>query len=186
MGLLVSDFDLPIADTVKLGANAPDFILPSNLGNEWSLSAHRGQVITLLFYPQDETLVCTKQLCSIRDNWADYLATKAVVIGISPGKIEEHQAFAKKHRLPMPLLVDEGRAVTKIFGKHDWLPISWTRAIVVIDANGIIRQRKVMFRGFRPTDYSVLTAIYQAKTDASQEKCAEILRKFQEKQKRWI
>lgn len=186
MGLLVSDFDLPIADTVKLGANAPDFILPSNLGNEWSLSAHSGQVITLLFYPQDETLVCTKQLCSIRDNWADYLATKAVVIGISPGKIEEHQAFAKKHRLPMPLLVDEGRAVTKIFGKHDWLPISWTRAIVVIDANGIIRQRKVMFRGFRPTDYSVLTAIYQAKTDASQEKCAEILKKFQEKQKHWI
>ncbi len=162
---------------------APEFVLPTNQGVEWSLVENLGNVITILFYPQNETLVCTKQLCSIRDNWTDYLDTKAIIIAVSPGKVEEHQKFAEKFRLPMPLLVDEGRKITKLFGQHKWLPLSWTRAIVVIDAKGFIRHRKIMFRGFRPTDYSIISAIYRAKTDASQNKYDEILKNHSQREK---
>ena len=178
--LIVGD-SLSHENRMGLGKKALDFVLPSNLGSEWFLSENLGKVIALLFYPQNETLVCTKQLCSIRDNWADYLETKALVVGVSPGNIEKHQEFAKKYRLPMPLLVDEGRKITKLFGQHSWLPISLSRAIVVIDAKGFIRHRKVMFRGFHPTDHSVLTSIYEAKTDASQDKFNRILEKHRQK-----
>lgn len=183
MGLIVNETDFSQKSFSKIGEKAPNFTLPSHLGEEWSLSDYVGKVVTLLFYPQNETLVCTRQLCSIRDNWSDYLKTRALIIGISPGSIEKHQEFAKKFRLPLPLLVDENRKVTRIFGQHQWLPISLTRAIVVIDAKGFIRHRKVMFRGFRPTDYSILTSIYEAQTDASQDKFAEILKKHREKRK---
>ena len=166
---------------VTVGKKAPNFVLPSNLGDEWCLSGNLGKVIALLFYPQNETLVCTKQLCSIRDNWADYLDTKALIVGISPGNIQEHREFAKKYRLPMPLLVDEGRKITRIFGQHSWLPISFCRSIIVIDAKGFIRSRKVVFRGFHPTDFSVLSAIYEARTDASQDKFAETLKNYRQK-----
>lgn len=172
---------MPNEKSFNIGKKALDFVLPVNTGGEWSLSANLGKVIALLFYPQNETLVCTKQLCSIRDNWNDYLKTNALIVGISPGTIEKHQEFAQKYRLPMPLLVDEERKITRLFGKHSWLPITLSRAIIVIDAKGIIRHRKVMFRGFRPTDYSILSSIYQAQTDASQEKFNEILSKHQEK-----
>lgn len=188
MGTIVSDGELISLNSIKIGATAPAFVLQSNAGQEWSLSQQLGKVILLLFYPQNETLVCTKQLCSIRDNWSDYLNTEATIIGVSPGNIESHQEFAKKYRLPMPLLVDEERKITRLYGQHDWLPITWTRAIVVIDAKGIIRNRKVMFRGFRPTDYSILSSIYQAKTDASQDKFNRILNDFNQrtKQKSWL
>ena len=83
----------------------------------------------------------------------------------------------------MPLLVDEGRKITQLFGKHSWMPISLTRAIVIIDAKGIIRHRKVMFRGFRPKDYAVISSIYEAKTDASQDRFEELLNKHREKMK---
>lgn len=76
--------------TEEVGEKAGDFVLKNQTGENWRLSDYLGQVVALLFYPKNETLVCTKQLCSVRDNWTDYLETKAVVVGISPATVEEH------------------------------------------------------------------------------------------------
>lgn len=177
MGNLIYDGSFRANDEIiAIGKPAPDFTLQNDQGEDWTLSHHLGEVIAFLFYPKNETLVCTKQLCSIRDNWTDYLKTKATVVGISPGTVEEHQTFAARHRLPLSLLADEDRKITSLFGKHSWLPLSFTRAILVIDAKGLIRTKRVMFRGFRPTDYSVITAIHQARTDAFNDKFGEILK----------
>ncbi len=157
-------------ESFEIGSRAPDFELKSSIGENWKLSDQEGSVVALLFYPGDETLVCTKQLCSVRDNWQDYLETKAKIVGISPGTPDEHAGFAANHSLPLTLLADEGRAVTARFGFHWILPIWMTRAIVIVDAKGIIRSRRAMFRGFRPTDRSVITSIYEARSDALEEK----------------
>lgn len=151
---------------VAIGEKAPDFVLLSNGGKEWRLSEQMGTVTALLFYPQNETLVCTRQLCSVRDTWTDYLETKAAVVGISPATIEEHQKFSANHNLPLPLLADVDRKITGLYGKHWLLPIQLTRAVVIVDAKGIIRNRKIMLRAFRPTDRSVLASIYAARTDS--------------------
>lgn len=57
----------------KVGEIAPDFILNNAKGETWCLSERREQVVGLLFYPKDETIICTKQMCSVRDKWAEYL-----------------------------------------------------------------------------------------------------------------
>lgn len=145
---------------------APDFALINEKGEEWRLSEQLGRVTALLFYPKSETLVCTKQMCSVRDHWTDYLETRAAVVGISPGTANELQSFAEHHRLPMPLLADPDRRVTKIYSSHWWMPVSLTRAIVVIDPRGFIRFQRVMLRAFRPTDFQVLAEIYAAKTQS--------------------
>lgn len=161
MGLIVTD---NTAET-NVGAVSPDFILKDENGEDWQLSKKRGKVIALLFYPADETFVCTKQLCSLRDHWEEYLETKAEVVGISPGTVESHKHFAKRHRLPLSLLADINSDVTKKFSRHWWMPSWLTRALVVIDAEGIIRYRKIMLRAFRPSDKSTLAAIYLAQYD---------------------
>ncbi len=150
---------------VEIGEKAPDFTLFSNSGEEWHLSEQCGKVTALLFYPKNETLVCTRQLCSVRDSWTDYLETKASVIGISSATIEEHQQFSKNYSLPLPLLADVDRKITGLYAKHWLMPVRFTRAIVIVDAKGIIRHRKIMLRAFRPTDKSVLASIYAARTD---------------------
>lgn len=161
----------------KIGEKAPDFALKDEKGNVWRLSDQLGRVTAILFYPKNETLVCTKQLCSLRNNWSEYLETKAVVIGVSPGTVEDHQEFAKKYKLPLPLLVDIERKITGIFSKHWLYPVSFTRGIVVIDAKGIIRTKKIMLRAFRPTDRSVITAIHAARADALYDSYESILNK---------
>ena len=63
--------------SLQVNEPAPDFTLKDGNGAEWHLSDHRGKVVVLLFYPGDETPVCTRQMCSVRDRWEDYRETGA-------------------------------------------------------------------------------------------------------------
>src|SRR5262245_4351249 len=142
----------------RVGDAAPDFELLDGNDAAWRLSSHRGKVVALIFYPRDETPVCTKQMCSIRDRWADYQSTGAEVVGISVATVESHKNFADHHGLPQTLLADEKGKVTKLFDvKAIWGGSQ--RAVIVIDRQGIIRYRKSVFPIFRPTDDEVIGAI---------------------------
>lgn len=162
-----------------VGMAAPDFVLRTDRGDDWRLSDKLGSVTVLLFYPQNETLVCTRQLCSVRDHWEHYLETRATIVGVSPSTPNEHQEFSQKRSLPIPLLADPGRKITRRFGKHWLFPINFTRAVVVIDAKGIVRNRDVMLRAFRPSDDQIITDIYAARGDAFNEEYAQIKRRIQ-------
>lgn len=151
--------------TVRVGNHAPDFTLQGAMDAPWRLSSQRGRVVVLLFYPGDETLVCTQQLCAVRARWSDYIATGAEIIGISPGTNEVHKRFSAQHELPMNLLTDKDRSVTKQFAAHELFPIWMTRALVVIDARGIVRDRHIQLRAFRPSNRRIFTAIHLAQYD---------------------
>lgn len=153
---------------VRVGDVAPDFELKDGNGETWRLSDHRGRVVALVFYPRDETSVCTKQLCSMRDRWADYKATGAEVVAISVDSIESHRKFADHHGFPQRLLADDSQTVTRLFRVKSLLGGS-QRAVIVIDGGGVIRFRKSVFPLFRPTDDEVLTAIRNAAAPRSDE-----------------
>src|SRR5712692_8657263 len=91
------------------GTMAPDFMLRDGEGKAWRLSDQRGKIVVLLFYPGDETPICTRQMCSVRDRWEDYAATGAEVVGISRNTGESHKNFAEHHNLPLRLLADVDR-----------------------------------------------------------------------------
>jgi len=163
---------------IKVGSPAPDFVLKTDRDTDWRLSDHFGEVTVLLFYPQNETMVCTRQLCSVRDNWEDYLATKATIVGVSPATPGEHQTFSHRKQLPIPLLADPGREITRQYGQHWLFPISLTRAVVVIDAKGIVRNNDIMLRAFRPLDTQLITDIYAARGDEFNEKYAQLRKRI--------
>ena len=145
------------------GAAAPDFTLRDGDGAEWRLSDHRGQVVVLLFYPGDETPICTRQMCSVRDRWEDYAATGAEVVGISTNSVESHRSFAEHHDLPLRLLADTERTVADMYGAQSLIPGKVARSVFVIDRNGVIRSRDVRPLGlFRPKDDDTIAAIRAA------------------------
>ena len=151
-------------DDPKVGAPAPDFTLKDGHGDEWRLSANLGKVVVLLFYPGDETPICTRQMCSVRDRWEDYSSTGAEVVGISTDSVESHQKFAEHHELPLRLLSDPSAEVANLYGARSLIPGKVARSVFVIDANGVIRYRDVRPLGlFRPKDDEVIKAINEAK-----------------------
>jgi thioredoxin-dependent peroxiredoxin len=150
-------------DAPQVGAPAPDFSLNDGNGKEWRLLDHCGKVVVLLFYPGDETPICTRQMCSVRDRWEDYSATGAEVVGISTDSVESHKNFAQHHDLPLRLLSDESGAVANLYGARSLIPGKVARSVFVIDANGMIRYRDVRPLGLlRPKDNEVIKAIKEA------------------------
>ena len=143
---------------------APDFSLPDGDGNQWQLSNHRGKVVVLLFYPGDETPICTRQLCSVRDRWEDYVATGAEVVGISTDSVESHQKFSEHHQLPLRLLSDRDGEVSKLYSARSLIPGKVARSVFVIDPKGILRHADIRPLGlFRPKDDETIKAINDAK-----------------------
>lgn len=119
--------------------------------------------MVLLFYPGDETPVCTRQMCSLRDRWQDYKATGAEVVGVSANTVESHKSFAEHHNLPLRLLADVGGTVSKLYDAMSIFPGRTARSVIVIDANGTIRYRDVRRIGlFRPKDEDIIAAIKAA------------------------
>jgi len=123
----------------QVGEPAPDFELPGTEG-PFRLSAHRGERVVLLFYPGDNTMVCTKQFCSYRDRPDEFSALNATVVGISSQDLASHQGFIAKHDLTVPLLADVDREVAKAYGAFS-PRLGVKRAVIVIDEDGIVRYR---------------------------------------------
>src|ERR1700687_5091658 len=146
-----------------VGKAAPDFTLRDGAGDTWSLSGNRGKVVVLLFYPGDETPICTRQMCSVRDRWEDYAATGAEVVGISTDSVESHQKFAEHHELPLRLLSDANGEVAKLYGAQSLIPGRVARSVFVIDEQGEITYRDVRPLGlFKPKDDATIAAIRDA------------------------
>ena len=148
---------------MNIGDEAPDFTLKDQNGADWTLAAQRGKTVVLLFYPADDSPVCTQQLCSVRDHWSDYAATGAEVVGVSTDSAASHKKFAEKHSLTLNLLADERGEVSTLYGMKSWLPGRAARGVVVIDRAGRIAHHKVQpLSLFRPSDDEVLAAIKRA------------------------
>ncbi|HEY3828717.1 MAG TPA: peroxiredoxin [Solirubrobacteraceae bacterium] len=128
-----------MAKKPAVGDPAPDFELQGTEG-PFKLSEHRGERVVLLFYPGDNTMVCTKQFCSYRDRADDFAALEATVVGISSQDLDTHKGFIEKNGLTVPLLADVDKTVAKAYSAFAGR-LGTKRAVIVIDEQGIVRHR---------------------------------------------
>ena len=130
---------------LSVGDIAPDFTARTQHGRDISLSDFRGQKVILYFYPKDRTYGCTKQACSLRDNYKELTDRGVVVLGVSGDNEDSHIKFADKHNLPFSLLVDDKYKIMKdydvvwfkmkLFGKTHQVS---KRSTFMIDEEGVI------------------------------------------------
>jgi len=143
--------DWLFSDPLTVGTPAPDFTLPDDKGNLVSLASLRGKNVVLVFYPRDETAVCTKQLCEFRDRWPDVQSKNTVVFGVNPQDAESHAKFRENRKYPFPLLTDEGQKMGELYHTRGLIV---KRTVYLIGPDGIIRYSK---RG-KPEPMEVLAA----------------------------
>ena len=116
---------------------APEIKLAADDGTEYVLSDHLGTRILLVFYPGDNTPVCTRQLCEYRDGIESFADLGVTVVGISSDGLESHRKFRQKHELPCVLLSDEDLEIADRYGCKGLLGMK--RAVFLVDEAGIIR-----------------------------------------------
>jgi peroxiredoxin Q/BCP len=126
--------------SIQIGDKAPDFTLPTQTGQTVSLAQFRDkQAVVLFFYPKDGTMICTREACSFRDAYEDFVQAGAAVIGVSSDSVESHQGFASDHRLPFALLSDPAGSLRKAYGVPTTLGLFPGRVTYVIDKQGSVR-----------------------------------------------
>ncbi len=129
---------------VKVGDPAPDFTLEGTEGT-FTLSDHRGERVVLLFYPGDDTSVCTKQFCSYRDAGDAMAGLGATVVGISTKDTSSKESFKAKYGLTTPLLADPDGAIAEVYGVYAKRLKMAKRTVVIVDENGTIAHRHANF-----------------------------------------
>jgi thioredoxin-dependent peroxiredoxin len=143
---MIDLFSKPLA----VGTPAPDFSLPDQNGNLVTLAGLKGRNVILVFYPADDTTVCTKQLCEFRDRWPLVQQKNAVVLGVNPGR--NHAKFRDKYQIPFPLLFDKGQKMGAAY--HARGLVVPRRTVYLIGPDGMIRYAR---RG-KPEPEEVLAA----------------------------
>jgi thioredoxin-dependent peroxiredoxin len=125
---------------------APDFTLPDADGRPVSLSSFRGKNVVLFFYPADDTPVCTKEACSLRDGASLLTEKNTVIVGISPDDPASHKRFQAKYNLPYTLLSDPEKKVLTAWGAwgekslYGHKVIGVIRQSFVIGPDGVVKK----------------------------------------------
>ena len=143
---------------LQLLDTAPDFTLDDESGQAFTLSEHRGEMVLLVFYPGDNTPVCTRQLCDYRDGIEAFDGLDVKVVGISKDDAESHQAFREKHQLPFTLLSDTDLEVAGLYDSKGIMGMK--RSLFLVDEAGVIRYMHIeTLPVFRRAREEVLAAI---------------------------
>jgi peroxiredoxin Q/BCP len=137
--------------SVGVGDQAPEFTLPGTGEADYSLSDYRGHPVVLVFYPGDDTPVCTKQLNSYNDGLEQFADLDAQILAISAQDVASHESFSDKYDLAFPLLADVDKKVAAQYGTLGPLGFS-RRSTFIIDGAGVIRyaHRAIAGLTYRP------------------------------------
>ena len=122
---------------LQVNDTAPDFTLTDDSGETFTLSDQAGGKVLLVFYPGDNTPVCTKQLCDYRDGLEAFDDLGVKVVGISHDGAESHRKFREKHDLPFTLLTDPEYEVGAAYDSKGLLGMK--RSVFLVDQSGLIR-----------------------------------------------
>ena len=158
--------DAPATTTPKVGDTAPDFRLPYATQEkiylkpeeQMSLSQLRGKTVVLAFYPADWSGGCTKEVCTLRDTFAELSKLNVTVLGLSGDYVFSHHEWAKHHKLQFPLLSDHDHRVARLYGSYDEASGYNRRTVFVIDRNGTVRYTNLQFKAGDAADYNTLRA----------------------------
>jgi len=143
---------------LKVNDRAPDFTLTDDSGESFRLSEQAPEKVLLVFYPGDNTPVCTKQLCDYRDGLESFDDLGVKVVGISHDGVESHQKFREKHDLPFTLLTDPEFKVTAMYDSKGLLGMK--RSVFLVDQSMLIRYLHIeLLALFRRRREEVLEAI---------------------------
>lgn len=149
IGKAAPDFSLPYATQEKIFLDPKEYL---------SLSSQKGKNVILAFYPADWSSGCTKEVCTLRDTFAELSKLNATVLGVSGDYVFSHFEWAKFHKLQFPLLSDHDHQVARLYGSFSEENGFNKRTVFLIDKEGIVRYSNLAFKAGDAKDYAALRA----------------------------
>jgi thioredoxin-dependent peroxiredoxin len=168
IGALIAVSAGAAADAPAVGADAPEFTLTTNEGNQAALKDFRGQWVVLYFYPKDFTSGCTLEAHNFQRDLDKYKAMKTVILGVSVDTADSHKDFCAKEGLAFKLLSDPAGKISGTYGsvmEYEGKQYS-ARNTFIIDPQGKVAK---VFMKVKPATHSeeVLAALEALQKEAA-------------------
>lgn len=139
---------------------APDFTLPAVPAPVSLTELRRRGTVIVVFYTEDSTPLCTRELAPFVNDHAGLAALGAEVVAISSDCLESHAEFARRLGTPFPLASDPDLAVARAFGVADEDSRRAKRAVFVVDRDGRLLHANPDYNPGTTADYErVITAL---------------------------
>ncbi|STQ86395.1 peroxiredoxin [Helicobacter muridarum] len=150
---------------LQAGDIAPNFSLPNEDGVELALQDLSNYIIVLYFYPKDNTSGCTTQAKEFSELLSEFDALNAIVIGISPDKIETHKKFIQTQNLGITLLSDVAKNVATQYHAYG------KKMMYGKEVQGIIRSTFII------QNNRIIESFYNVKAKGHAKKILEFMQK---------
>jgi peroxiredoxin len=148
---------------LKIGQPAPNFSLYDTGKNKITLSEQKDKNVLLLFFPLAFTRVCTKELCSIRDDSYRYNNVDTTIFGISVDSFATLKRFKTEQNYNFPLLSDFNKDVSTLYGCIYEEFIGWMKGVskrsaFIIDKKGIIQYTEILEAAGELPDFEAINS----------------------------
>ncbi len=134
---------------IEIGTRAPQFTLYNTEKQEVNLKDYQGKNVLILFFPLAFTGVCTKELCTVRDDIGNYENAASAVLGISIDSLFVLEKFKAEQNIGFPLLSDFNKTTAKSFDVlYEEFPAFGMqgvsqRAAFIVDKEGVVQYAEV-------------------------------------------
>lgn len=154
--------------SLKIGDYAPDFTLFNQDAEPVTLSSYKGKNIVLLFFPFANTSVCTKEMCTFRDDLKAYESLNAQIIGVSIDSPFALKMFKQLNNYTFPLLSDYDKQVISAYGtvgvfvpdKFNYQGVS-KRSAFVLDKEGKIQYSEILDNPGNEPNYNAIKEVLE-------------------------
>ena len=123
--------------SLKVGDLAPEIVLNDQYGNERSTAKLETKSLVLIFYPKNNSPICTSQLCAFRNNYKLFNLFNSEIWGINNESVYSHNSFSRNLQIPFPLLSDKENKIGKLYGIKNIFGLNTSRITFVINEKKI-------------------------------------------------
>ncbi|MGA7839182.1 MAG: peroxiredoxin family protein [Ignavibacteriaceae bacterium] len=138
-----------------VGHAVENFRLSDQNGQSFDLYENLDKNILLIFYPKDNSRVCTRQLDNYQKNIELFENKNIRIIGINIDNLDSHKNFCEEIGIGFPLLVDENKDISRLFGALNLLGMNKRKIILIGTDKKILYEENVSYLNY-PTSEDLL------------------------------
>lgn len=135
-----------------LRGKVENFILNNQNEDKFELYKNLDKYILLIFYPKDNSMVCSKQLTNYQLNIQKFLEAGIQPVGINVESVESHKSFCELKGIKFPLLSDNDKSISKKFDALNLLSLNKRKLVLIDSHKEIVYEKTTSILNYAETD----------------------------------
>jgi peroxiredoxin Q/BCP len=124
---------------------AENFILKDQWGKDFELYKNLDRYVLLVFYPKDNSTVCSAQLDNYQHNIKEFEEAGIRPVGINIESTDSHKSFCGNINIHFPMLSDPDKKVSRSYNALNFLSVNKRKLVLISPSREIVYEKNILF-----------------------------------------